>query len=99
MNEETGYNGWSNYPTWCVALWIDNDQGTYEVVRESVRAWGGGAALVDELQRTVEDMAEAILPALFESGTHVLDLYQWAIGQVDWFELADHYREEVTEDA
>jgi hypothetical protein len=24
MNEKT-YNGWTNYETWCVALWINND--------------------------------------------------------------------------
>ena len=22
------YNGWTNYETWCVNLWITNDQGT-----------------------------------------------------------------------
>ena len=34
-----GYNGWTNYETWCVALWIDNDPGTYnhryQMARES----------------------------------------------------------------
>ena len=25
----TKYNGWKNYETWAVALWIDNDQGAY----------------------------------------------------------------------
>ncbi len=23
------YNGWTNYETWNVALWIDNEQGSY----------------------------------------------------------------------
>lgn len=31
------YNGWSNYETWCVALWMDNDQGSYEIARETAR--------------------------------------------------------------
>ena len=25
-----GYNGWSNYETWCVNLWMNGDQGYYE---------------------------------------------------------------------
>jgi hypothetical protein len=32
MSEE--YSGWSSYETWLVALWIDNDQGSYEYARE-----------------------------------------------------------------
>lgn len=28
------YNGWKNYETWNVALWLDNDQGTYNETRE-----------------------------------------------------------------
>lgn len=26
-------NGWKNYETWNVALWIDNDRGFYDVAR------------------------------------------------------------------
>ena len=28
------YNGWKNYETWNVALWIGNDQGMYEFAKE-----------------------------------------------------------------
>ena len=43
------YNGWTNYETWNVALWIDNERGTYE---ESVKC--------DNL-RSVMDAARALL--------------------------------------
>jgi hypothetical protein len=31
------YNGWKNYETWNVALYLDNDEGTYLAVKEYVK--------------------------------------------------------------
>lgn len=30
MTEDRTYNGWTNYETWCINLWNDNDQGSSE---------------------------------------------------------------------
>lgn len=35
MNHE--YNGWANYETWNVALWIGNDEGLYSMAKHSRR--------------------------------------------------------------
>jgi hypothetical protein len=32
--QEGGYNGYTNYETWAVALWMDNDRGSYDYWRE-----------------------------------------------------------------
>ena len=32
----TEYNGWENYETWNVALWINNDEGLYNIARRCV---------------------------------------------------------------
>ena len=29
------YNGWTNYPTWACALWIDNEQWSYNAARKA----------------------------------------------------------------
>ena len=32
------YNGWWNYETWNLKLWLDNDEGTYNMVQEKAKA-------------------------------------------------------------
>lgn len=29
------FNGWSNYETWNIALWLDNDEFFYEIVKRA----------------------------------------------------------------
>jgi hypothetical protein len=31
---DTSYNGWENYETWEVALWLQNDEGLYNLALE-----------------------------------------------------------------
>jgi hypothetical protein len=36
MNEKAMYNGWKNWSTWNVALWLANDEGLYKISRRFV---------------------------------------------------------------
>jgi hypothetical protein len=33
MNNENGYNGWKNYETWNVALYIQNEEDLYRIAK------------------------------------------------------------------
>lgn len=45
MSDDKTYNGWKNYETWNVALWLGNEQGSDEYWREQSReAWDAAEA-------------------------------------------------------
>ena len=36
LDQDTEYNGWTNYETWNAALWIGNDRGLYDIARTAM---------------------------------------------------------------
>lgn len=38
MKGNKGYNGWKNYNQWNVALWINNDEGLYQLAQDFINA-------------------------------------------------------------
>jgi len=41
MQEQQKYNGWKNYETWNVALWLQNDETLYREAVSFVKHLGG----------------------------------------------------------
>ena len=81
--EPQRYNGWRNYETWLVGLWIDNDEGSY-------RKWRAVANLsrydlAHELKIFFELRAEADCKPGFAR-----DLLTAGLSEVDWDEIASH---------
>ena len=96
------YNGWTNYETWCVNLWLTNDQGSYECALDMAReSWEEN----DELRVRVSDMAQRLENLHDESreefcGDRVgpnVDMLRAAYSLVDWREIAEHFIDEIAE--
>ena len=90
------YNGWRNYETWVVLLWIDNERGTYGYWRDAAREALRDAEPTPPLTR--REMAHPALAARLQDEVEVsapcpgagpyADLLDAALAEVDWHELA-----------
>lgn len=77
------YNGYTNYETWAVALWIDNNQGDSEYWQEQA----GEAISIHELADQIKETHEEALP---EVSGFAADLLNAAMSEVNWYELAEN---------
>lgn len=91
------YNGWRNYETWNVALWLDNDRSAYETCLELTQQAVGNAEHTSPQwwlgQRIRELVEDSMLPQL--EASMASDLLTHAVGNVDWDEVADHYLTDI----
>ena len=80
------YNGWANYETWVVHLWVTNDPDTMAEAMGYIgknRGWVAAHAL----RCFVEDWQDAILP---DAGASLfVDLIRLALDMVEWQEVSD----------
>jgi hypothetical protein len=97
MAADKSYNGWSNYETWAVSLWLNNEEPLYRdlqaiVADELPDEWNADNPQepTDEIayrigQRVrdyVDDMPDRPTTGLFA------DLVGAALSEVDWSEIA-----------
>jgi hypothetical protein len=91
MNREE-YNGWTNYETWLVNLWLSNEQG---IDNFALGLCGEAETTREAADRLREWIGEGS-PDDCQTGLYG-DLLNAALSEVDWYEIADHYRERVEE--
>lgn len=77
------YNGWTNWETWQVPLWIDNDECTYNQRIEHRRFFGDWTA------ESVESMVREYFPNGTPDMNGATDL-----DAVNWEEIADNWNTE-----
>jgi hypothetical protein len=98
------YNGWTNYETWNVKLWMDNHEFTYHYWQEQTdelwncarenQAWPGSTrkeSAAVQLADTLKSECEENQPEV--SGVYA-DLLGAALSEVNWLEIAENMLEE-----
>lgn len=88
------YNGWNNYETWAVALWIDNEYSSYlhrcklveQVKEEHEEKDEQECCLASSLKDWIEEQNP-----LTESASLFTDLLNSALSEVDWQEIAENF--------
>lgn len=88
-----GYNGWANWETWNVNLWLDNEEPLYREKVRFLRFWRADITA---------DIVEEFCRSQFPDGTPDMQsderetvAEQWA--KVDWSELATAWESEAKE--
>lgn len=95
------YNGWTNYPTWAINLWLGNDQA-------SAMLWESES--IDCLEYHDMDCKESIyameelLKEYHEENNPIggasvySDVLSWALEYVNWREIAEHLIDSAMEE-
>lgn len=89
MVESEEYNGWCNRETWACNLWLSNDQGMYNAVRERIAESDDAAAAVQEF--TEEILGDG---SLDQDTERAMARDIGSLWRVDWREIASAFGEE-----
>ena len=92
MSNDKTYNGWSNYETWLVNLWIQNEQDLYSQLHDMVVTVDTLFAAKELLEAWLDNEYDMYI----ENAPHGLfqDLLRGAISEVNWYEIAKNWRNE-----
>lgn len=102
MPPET-YNGWTNYETWAVGMFLDGNytgEGTYREVLELVEHRNGEEDNPTRTRILAEDLKDYVEQKILGDdapATLATDLLGTTLSEVNWHELAESKLSELTE--
>ncbi|MCC0178420.1 hypothetical protein I4641_15690 [Waterburya agarophytonicola K14] len=88
------YNGWNNYETWAVALWIDNDYNSYQYRCELVERVKEEYEDEDERENCLTSSLKGWIEEqnpIADTSSLFTDLLNSALSKVDWQEIAENF--------
>lgn len=93
-NSGRKYNGWANYETWAVNLWLGNEEWSSRYWEEQTRSFSRDERAAFRLADQIEEEVTEAAPDL--GCTLYADLLSAALCEVDWAEIAGNWLEEWT---
>ena len=85
LKEDRKYNGWINYETWSVNLWLTNDSGLYDM------------ALNCESEQSLKELVENLTDLDNEDcmlvQSFATDLKNSALSEVDFYDLHESFEQ------
>lgn len=109
---ERGYNGWTNYATWCVHLWLDNDGGLQRFWHETAaecyntchgkdNAWDNAINMIAErLKHEIEVFQHPYHGRFLANPLEAdmfCDLLDSALSEVNYREIAESFLDDLEE--
>lgn len=102
--KNNGYNGWSTYETWCVALWFGNDEGSYNYWKDLTEETYNKAeetayqtkaeVAANELSDLIKEHLQESNP-LFETCNLFSDLISASLSEVNTYEIAENWIDDL----
>lgn len=93
MTSNDTYQGWTNRETWCVALWLNNEQGLHEGARSACNTDG---EMLQEAAQSLEDYVNEVIEEDTDvGGKMILDLVNCALARCDFRAIAETFREDA----
>lgn len=107
---QSGYNGWANYETWSVVLWLEDDEASSRYWRQAAReaardavtdpavvgGWRavGQAARHRLAERLHQSLAHELIAGVYDLTAELLGA---SLHEVDWGEVAENFLDAAAE--
>lgn len=103
IQERDECNGWKNYPTWAVRLWLSNDEDLHNEVQNMAgiaRDMDNDSGVLTDDEHTRNELADMLLTWVCDDllpdlgASFSADLLGWAVAQVEWDDIAAAWLED-----